>query len=236
MWNARVTVLCCCLAALPLIGCAGGMTSGVQQGYVPPPGNAAASGGPRVYAYNPAAPAAILVFLPGSGAVGYDPALWAAQGFDVLAPSPSEMYRFAEAQNAALAQLVAQARTLADAPIWLVGAGPEIDAAIAAAPQLGQGKVSGVVVTSVVSGSGSCTRSMTYSNSGNGAVPKVTVKTSGDACGPGGESVPQPPAVSPIPGPRPSAPKIIEARLSTGSPTQQAVERVAQLIKATPSS
>ena len=65
-------------------------------------------------------------------------------------------------QQAAMAQLVASARALADAPIWVLGPGPVIDAALAA-PQLGRA-VSGVVMTSVASDSGSCSESFFYSD------------------------------------------------------------------------
>jgi hypothetical protein len=78
-------------------------------------------------------------------------------------------------RQAALARLVASERRAADAPIWLVGPGPAIEAAM---PDL----VSGVVVTSMTTGSGSCSRIVYYSNAGTGAEPSITVKTSGDAC------------------------------------------------------
>src|SRR5579871_6031601 len=45
-------------------------------------------------------PGAIIVMLPGAGAVfPTDPALWAAQGFDVVAPPPAELYRLAAVQE-----------------------------------------------------------------------------------------------------------------------------------------
>ena len=87
-------------------------------------------------------------------------------------PQPEEIYRLVADQHAALARLVASAHALADAPIWLVGAGPIIDAALAAAPQRGRGPVSGVVVTSVTSSSGSCSESVLYSDPGTGAGPE----------------------------------------------------------------
>jgi hypothetical protein len=63
-------------------------------------------------------------------------------------PRPADSNRQAADQQAALAQLVASAHALAAAPVWVVGPGPVIDAAVAA-PRLGRGGVSGVVMTSV---------------------------------------------------------------------------------------
>jgi hypothetical protein len=91
------------VAALPLIGCAGDGTTAQQAIAATPAAGVDIStyyrGGPRVYAASPAAPSAILVLLPAIGAAGSedaltrDPALWAAQGFDVVMPQPEEIYR-----------------------------------------------------------------------------------------------------------------------------------------------
>jgi hypothetical protein len=89
-------------------------------------------------------------------------------------PPPADIYRLVADQQAAVAQLVAAAHALADAPIWIVGPGPVIDATLAA-PQLRRG-VSGVVMTSVASDSGSCSESFSYSDPGTGAPPKVEVR------------------------------------------------------------
>ncbi len=134
---------------------------------------------PHVYAAGPAAPAAVLVLWPGDDNLARDPALWTAQGFDVVMPQPADIYRLAADQQAALAQLVASAHALANSPIWVVGPGPVIDAALAA-PQFGRGDVSGVVMTSVASGPVSCSESFFYSDPGTGAPPKVEFKRSGD--------------------------------------------------------
>ena len=96
------------------------------------------------------------------------------------------------------AQLVASAHALANAPIWVVGPGPVIDAALGA-PQLGRGEVSGVVMTSVASGAGNCSESFFYSDPGTGAPPKVEVKRSGD-CGTGTPAITgRQPSVLPAP-------------------------------------
>jgi hypothetical protein len=209
MWKAPASVLVGCLAALPLIGCAGNVGTR-QQAAVMLPAVADTvpyyTGRPHIYA---AGPAAVLVFLPATGpssgenAFAGDPALWAAQGFDVVMPQPAEIYRLVADQDAALARLVASARTLGDAPIWLVGPSPVIDAALAT-PQLGHGGVSGIVVTSVTSNVGSCSESVFYADPGNGAAPKVEVRRSEDyaagaraAAGRYPSVLPAPPANSP---------------------------------------
>jgi hypothetical protein len=102
-------------------------------------------------------------------------------------------------------------------------------------PQLGPGQVSGVVVTSVTSNAGSCTRTIYYSNPGTGAEPKAVVKTSGDACatGPSFGAGQAPAGTVPVPQVKPNAPRIIEASIPTEKPAQQAlVRRLAEEIKA----
>ncbi|HEY4470724.1 MAG TPA: hypothetical protein VGN21_06085, partial [Stellaceae bacterium] len=214
MWKAPASVICGCLAALPLIGCAGDVaTSGQATAVVPAattepePYYAPA---PRVYAVGAAAPAAVLVLWPGDDTLARDPALWTAQGFDVVVPQPADIYRLVTDQQAALARLVASAHALADAPIWVVGPGSVIDAALTQ-PQFERG-VSGVVMTSVTSGAGSCSESFFYSDPGTGAPPKVEVKRSGD-CGTGMPAIGgRQPSVLPTPSaPRPNQPRLIEA-------------------------
>jgi hypothetical protein len=190
---------------------------------------------PRVYAAGPAAPAAVLVLWPGDDTLPRDPALWTAQGFDVVMPPPADIYRLVADQQAALTQLVASANALANAPIWVVGPGPVIDAALAA-PQL-RG-VSGVVMTSVASGVRSCSESLFYSDPGTGAPPKVEVRRSGDC----GTSMPEitgrHPSVVPAPSaPRPNQPRLIEASAAGKSlPPAAKVRHLAELIKSAPAS
>ncbi len=140
MWKAPVSVLCGCLAALPLIGCAGDGTAPSQSATAPA---AIASvvpysvGSSQVYPASAATPAAVLVFLPTLGPVrdeeviARDPSLWTAQGFDVVMPQPADIYQMVADQQAALSQLVASAHAFADALVWLVGPTPAIDAALA---------------------------------------------------------------------------------------------------------
>jgi len=239
MWKPPASILGCCLAALPLIGCAGSFTAVPPQAG-PPPAAFATTPEQRVYTTRDGSPAAVLVFLPGAVEYGElttrDPTLWAAQGFDVVMPQPSWTTRLIADQEAALEQLLASARSLADVPIWLVGLGPAIEAAV---PQIGPGQVSGVVVTSVISNAGSCSRTTYYSNPGNGTVPKMVVKTSGDAC------EPRPPSgtgrapadLVPVPQVKPTAPRIIEASIPVDPIAQRPfVQRLAEEIKAAPSS
>ncbi len=200
--------------------------------------------------------------LPGPGEmVTSSPQLWADQGFDVVTPTPAEFYRYTADREAAAARLIAQAQALADAPVWLVGPNPAMEAAMASMPSCGPGQVSGVVVTSTSTGAGTCREQMVYSYSGNGAAPRVSVSKSGNACpagspfgsssiGPGTNSI----RSSPAPAARPNAPRLIEtsapaaqpraARVieaavpaQSGSPAQRAaVQQIADLIKSTPPS
>ena len=100
MWKPLASLLCCGLAALPLIGCAGNVTAIHQEPALLPVGIASVGGaGPGSYAIGPASPAAVLVLLPSMGAPRGDdflagnPALWTAQGFDVVMPQPSEIHQ-----------------------------------------------------------------------------------------------------------------------------------------------
>jgi hypothetical protein len=237
MWKAPVSVLCGCLAALPLIGCAGNVAT--RQGAAVTPAAIAEPAdyytpAPRVYAVGPVAPAAVLVLWPGDDTLARDPGLWTAQGFDVVMPQPADIYRLVADQQAAVARLVASAHALADAPIWVAGPGPVIDAALAV-PQFGRG-VSGVVMTSVTSGAGSCSESFFYSNPGTGAPPKVEVRRSGD-CATGTPAIAgrQPSVLPASPAPRPNQPRLIEASaVGKNLPPAAKVRHLAELIKSIP--
>ena len=236
MWKPPASIIGCCLAALPLIGCADRFAALLPE---PPPAPAAyvTTAPGKIYATGPVSPSAILVFVPGAQMVGSedlltrDPSLWAAQGFGVVMPDIAQMIAD---RHAALERLVMSARRLADVPIWLVGSGPAIEAAM---PRLPPSQVSGVVVTSVTTGAGSCSRTVFYSNPGTGAEPKVSVKTSGDACSAGEPPVPS--GVAPEQRVPPGAPRIIEAAIPAhASPGAQRplIRQVAEEIKAPPSS
>jgi hypothetical protein len=176
-------------------------------------------------------PAAVLVLWPGDDTLPRDPALWTAQGFDVVMPQPADMYRLVADQEAALARLVASAHAMADAPIWVVGPGPVIDAALAA-PQFAHG-VSGVVMTSVASGGSSCSESFFYSDPGTGAPPKVEVKRSGD-CGTGSPAITGRQPSAP-PAPRPNQPRLIEASAAGKNlPPAARMRHLSELIKSAP--
>jgi hypothetical protein len=233
MWKSPASILGRGVAALMLIGCAAGPAGAQQRGSNAPPSVSAYT---HVYTADAPAPAAILVILPGPAAIGdgvlfRNPALWAAQGFDVVMPQPQWVDRMVADQEAVVESLLASARTLANAPIWLVGSSPVIETAM---PQAGNG-VSGVVVTSGPTSVWSCSESVTYYNPGNGAAPQVTVKRSGNACGASSPIATGPrPSVAPA-APRPNAPRIIEASNPPRSlsPAER-VRRLAELIKGPP--
>jgi len=247
MSKQRAVSLCGCLAALPLlIGCSSSV--GSSQAYGPPPAYGrpvdqtnyspqayparaapAAFASDRVYTSGPAAPVAIVVLLPGAGeSMTANPELWAAQGFDVVMP-PADIYRLVADQRAALARLVASAEALANAPVWLVGPSPMIEAAL---PQVGG--ITGAVMTSVGSNTGSCSESFSYFDPGTGAPPKD--RRSAD-CGAGLPNLNgQQPFAAPVV-PRPNSPRIIETSAIPKNLSPAArVERLAELIKGSPSS
>ena len=222
MWKTPASVIC--LAALPLLGCAGNYTAPRAAAVTPTP---VAQTGPsyyrdyhpaaalQAYTAGPVAPAAILVFLPGADVVASDPELWEAQGFDVVMPRPADIYRMVADEDAAMARLIASAEAMANAPIWLVGPSQVIETAI---PQAG-GRVSGVIVTSGSAPSFSCSESFSYYDPGTGAPPQVRVSRSGN-CGPAGMPAiteRQPSVVAPAPAPRSNASPLIETR-SRGLP------------------
>ena len=255
MWKVPASILC--LAALPLVGCAGNYTAPQAAAVTPAPVAAdapyyyapAAAG---VYATGPAAPAAILVFLPGADTIASDPALWEAQGFDVVIPQQADIYRLAADEAAAMARLIASAEAMANAPVWLVGPSRVIETAI---PQTG-GHVSGVIVTSETTPSFNCSESFSYYNPGTGAPPQVKVSRSGNcgAAGMPGINGGEPSVVQPAPAPRSNTPPLIETRgeslpqtaprpriieaSGTGKnlPPAAQVRRLAEMIKSTPPS
>jgi hypothetical protein len=238
MAKIGVTALGWVVAALPLAGCAGGWNRASE---LPPPNPAVVAEYPGS-SLSPAgarAPAAILVVLPGAGAWAGDPALWVREGFGVVTPPPPALYRLAAEQRAELAQMLASARALADAPIWLLGPSPEI-AAVLAAPGSADERVSGLVVTAAGAPAVTCSESFSYFDPGTGAKPQVRFNRSG-TCPPaagieiGGRAIaPAPPAI------RQQAPRVIEASAAPdeASPAarQAAVAQLARLIRATPSS
>jgi hypothetical protein len=126
---------------------------------------------------------------------------------------------------------------MVDAPIWLVGPNPAIESAMASMPRSGPGEVSGVVVTSMASGTRMCSERMIYSYSGNGAPPKVSVSKSGDCPvgapfgSVGGGS--NPAIAPPMPAVHPNAPRVIEAAAPDRG-SRIAVQQVAELIKSAP--
>jgi hypothetical protein len=250
MWKAPASVLC--LAALPLLGCAGNYPAPQAAAVTSAPVAASAPyyyapAAPEVYTAGPAAPAAILIFLSGANtAVASEPALWEAQGFDVVMPQPADLYRLAADQEAAMARLIASAEAMANAPIWLVGPSQAIETAI---PETG-GRVSGLIVTSETTPTFSCSESFSYYNPGTGAPPQVKVTGSGNCGAAGMPSITgrEPSVVAPAPAPRSNAPPLIETRskmlpqtriieasaAGKNLPPAAQVRRLAQMIKSAP--
>lgn len=203
------------------------MVAGVAEQH--PSVTEVASAAEPVVNTGPATPAAVLVFLPGAayggldtGPVGADPvadvppSLWADQGLGVVTPRIADVLSAQEREaDLALRRMLAYARAMADAPIWLVGPGPEIRAALEQLP-LGTGKVSGVVMTSVSSPAGTCSETVVYSSPGAGGLPTVQVRSSGDACrtiGPGA----RPPVFEQVPpSPAPRTPRTILVHTEQG--------------------
>jgi hypothetical protein len=239
MWKAPALFLCGCLAALPLIGCAGNIPISGQAATVPSAAIAEPSPyyGPaaRVYPVGSATPAAVLVLSPSEDSLARDPGLWTAQGFDDVMPEPADLYRMVADQQAVLAQLVASAHALANAPIWLVGPDSLIEASLAP-PQFGR-DVSGFVVTSVMSERGSCSERLVYADPGTGAPPKVEVSRSGD-CWTGAPAIGRRPSVLLAPqAPRPNQPPLIEASaLGNSLPPAAKARYLAEQIKSAPPS
>jgi hypothetical protein len=229
----RAATLWCCLAAVPLLGCAGGVAVGPQETSATAIAVADNSAAPDLHPRGADQPVAILVLLPGAGAFGSDPALWTNEGFAIVTPPPTALYQLAAAQEAALAQELAAARRLTDAPIWLLGPSREIEVALAA-PGSGRERVSGLVVTSPAA-AGVCSESFFYFDPGTGANPQVMFSKSGN-CPPGAGFGSGGRTITPAPAIRPAQPRIIEAEAAPAntSPTAQraAVTRLAALIKA----
>ena len=236
MSKKRSATLWCCVAALPLIGCAGGFAPAAQQ--VPPAPIAAGyySAPPSLYPVAAPAPAAILVVLPSAGAVACDPALWRSEGVDLVTPPP--LYRLAAEQQAALGQMMAVARQFADAPIWLIGPSREVEAALAA-PQIGCEQIPGIVETSAGPPAATCSESFPF-RSGHrrqaaGEIQQIRRLPAGFGLRDRRpDNRPMAPAI------RPHAPRVIEAAatpdMASPAARRAAVERLAEQIKAAPSS
>jgi hypothetical protein len=237
MRNGRAFILCCCLGTLPLIGCTGPTTVSEQSSpSVVQPAAARPVAATGTSLYGPKTPAAVLVFLPGSaGLLADDLPLWAAQGFDVLTP---RNLLTADA-GTAIDRLLTEARALTSAPIWLVGEDRVLREALDRAARLGDGTVSGIVTNSPGSDVRMCRESLYYSDRGDGSPPRVLVRRSGNACpgsGAGSAGITRSPSIAPAQPSAPShPPRVIEASATPGN-TASEIERIAQLIKESPSS
>jgi hypothetical protein len=156
--------------------------------------------------YTVPAPAAILVVLSGVAPPQWintpDPAL--LPGSDLATMMPAAMQRLIADQEADLARFAATAEALAAGPSWT------LETMLREAPRLGPGEANGFVMTSIMTGQGSCSETVTYSYPGNGAALKVTVRKTGNACPAGSPSIPgTEPSVTPTV--RPQLPRVLEA-------------------------
>lgn len=117
-------------------------------------------------------PGAVVLVLPAGTPIRSMPSFNAAfpvPAFPFAAmPSPGDMFREIE-------QVMANAQRAFANPAWAVQ-----NRTIDVAMPRGSGPYSSVVVTSVSDGHGICTQRITYA--GNGAAPKVEVRSTGDAC------------------------------------------------------
>jgi hypothetical protein len=80
---------------LPLFGCAAGVSAGSQETSASPIAVADDWTPPGPYPSGVAPPAAILVVLPGAGALGGDPALWTREGLALVMPPPTALFQAA---------------------------------------------------------------------------------------------------------------------------------------------
>lgn len=229
----RTWLLFCCVAALPLAACAteGGIARDSQS-------TAVADAATPDRLFQPAAdapsgpPVAVLVVTPGGGPLAdVPPALWADQGFDVIMPRIADaMLAEQRSADGAFGQMLADVRAMTRTPMWLVGTGPEIQAALERLPA-GQ-HVSGVVMTSVVTAAGTCSRTVVYSSPENGAQPTVQVRSSGDACAQGMSPGARPPVFEQVPEPSPAkSPRTILVRGDEPRTVAQARKHVLPLVR-----
>jgi hypothetical protein len=132
---------------------------------------------------------------------------WVAMPPPVLFPGDNlaaAMTRLIADQQADLARLAAATEALAVAP------DQALNAALQEMPRLGPGAASGVVMTALTTGQGSCSETVTYSYPGNGAAPQVAVRRSGNAC-PAGSPLVTGTEPSMIPRAQPQAPHLLDA-------------------------
>ena len=190
-------------------------------------------GGPRIYAIGPAAPAAILVMLPGPGdMLTADPRLWAAQGVDVMTPSPSQIYQIAVDRQAggAIDRRGAGAGGRAGLARWPEPrgrGGDGVAAALRAGPSLGRPRDLDDL------GRRDLQRANGLFLFGERRAAESLGQQDG-RCLPGGIAIwrrVEPSAAPAIPAVPPKAPRLIEASAPAGVGSRAAVKQVAGLIK-----
>jgi len=181
------------ILALPFLCAAGNVSA------APPPG-----GGQYVYV----PPGATVVVLPG-------PAMTAPLVNTLPAPMASPLVSMIAEQDAMMRRMIATMNAMSAMPM------PDPERVLAAAmrgvPQPGRG--TGVFLTSVSSGRGVCSETITYNYPANGGRPQVHVARRGDGCGAVTMQGPATPAAAPFapraipsPAPRGAPPRVWTAR------------------------
>ncbi len=117
----------------------------------------------------------VTVFLPSPGSVS----VMDAQAARLIADTNAMFRRIDAEMNAMQAQM----ETLAAFPFQFPSAGQLVPAGFAATPWTGAAPGNGVVFTSVSTGSGTCSETITYSTPSRGGRPIVHVSQHGNACG-----------------------------------------------------
>jgi len=146
--------------------------------------------------------------------------VWVPAGASVVLvpaarPQPVDfpVARLIAQQEAMMDQMMADMVSLMAMP--LPGPNQMIHSAMQGLPQMVPG--TGVVVTSVISGSGTCSQTMTYDYPGQGGQPTIQVSSTGNACGavhPGGPVY----VVQPAPAPQPTVMQPKERLWTVGYP------------------
>jgi hypothetical protein len=138
-------------------------------------GEAAVAGPPSESQTITVPPGAVVLILPGASGVTSPPGVSAA-----ALPAGDPMLRMVAEQSAMMRGMMADMSAAFAQPMWPLPMDQMLWAAFGGLPTNGAG--SGVVFTSISSGTGVCSARVTYVYPPNGGKPQVTVTRSGDAC------------------------------------------------------
>ncbi len=171
----------------------------------------------------PQPPMTVLVVMPGFGFPAGMPVVADFGAPPVpLARLIADEDAFFQRQDAIMQRMIADAQAMFRAPAWTVP-GDAIQVSLPALPPGTQ--ASQILVSSVSSGRGTCSESITYAYPANGGKPQVTVHRSGNACGAGPaviQGAPAPVSVSPEQPTRPasSQPRLYRVNDRAARPVQ----------------